>query len=190
VFGIHGLWPDYNDGSWPQFCDKEPFNPKEVSDVIIEMDDDWGSLACPSSDSHSFWKHEWTKHGTCSGLGQRGYFQAAINLYSKYDVTAALAEAGIHPDGKHYEIEHVRKAISTVLDGHLPGIDCNKDAKGNRQIYQVWICVAKNGSTLIQCPVFPRTECKGSVEFPAFDPSGHHRLISNGVNATAMKSST
>jgi len=192
VFGIHGLWPDYNDGSWPQFCDKEPFKPKEISDVLDKMDDDWGSLACPSSDSHSFWKHEWTKHGTCSGLGQHGYFEAAIDLYIKHDITGALANAGIVPDGKDYDIEEVRKAISTVLDGHLPGVDCNKDAKGKKQIYQVWIFVAKDGKTLIECPIFPRTECKGKVEFPVFDPSEghhHHLRIENDVLATPMKSS-
>lgn len=66
----------------------------QLSDVINEMDDDWGSLACPSSDSHTFWKHEWTKHGTCSGLGQHGYFKSAVDLYGKYDITAALAKHG------------------------------------------------------------------------------------------------
>ena len=66
----------------------------QFSDVIGKMDDDWGSLACPSSDSHSFWRHEWTKHGTCSGLGQHGYFESAIDLYGKYDITAALADHG------------------------------------------------------------------------------------------------
>lgn len=100
--------------------------------------------------------------------------------------------AGIVPDGKYYEIEEVRKAISTVLDGHLPGVDCNKDKKGKKQIYQVWICVAKDGKTLIECPIFPSTECKGKVEFPVFDPSEghhHHLRIENDVLATPMKSS-
>lgn len=97
--------------------------------------------------------------------------------------------AGIVPDGKHYQIEAIRKAISSVLDGHLPGVDCNKDGKGNRQLFQVYICVDKDGSTLIECPIFPRSECRGSVEFPVFDASqSHHRYISNSVDATAMKS--
>lgn len=187
VFGIHGLWPNYDDGSWPDFCTKEPFNPKELADVVDQMDDDWGSLACPASDSHSFWTHEWTKHGTCSGLGQHGYFQSAIDLYGKHDITGALAKAGILPDGKHYQVDAIRHAISTVLDGHLPGIDCNKDGHGNRQLYQVYICVGKDGKTLIECPIFPRNECKGSVEFPVFDPH-HHRLNSGGANDTGMRS--
>lgn len=72
----------------------------QISDVLDKMDDDWGSLACPSSDSHTFWKHEWTKHGTCSGLGQHGYFEAAIDLYIKHDITGALANAGEHSSHK------------------------------------------------------------------------------------------
>lgn len=66
----------------------------QVADVVDKMDQDWGSLACPSTDSTKFWNHEWTKHGTCSGLGQHDYFQSAINLYQNYDITTALANAG------------------------------------------------------------------------------------------------
>ena len=30
-FGIHGLWPNYQDGNYPQNCDsKNPFNPDKV----------------------------------------------------------------------------------------------------------------------------------------------------------------
>lgn len=62
--------------------------------MVEKLEDDWGSLACPSSDSKSFWSHEWSKHGTCSGLTQHEYFQSAIDLYGNYDITTALANAG------------------------------------------------------------------------------------------------
>jgi hypothetical protein len=68
----------------------------QVTDVLQQLDDDWGSLACPSSDSQTFWNHEWSKHGTCSGLSQHDYFQSAINLYGNYDITTALANAGTY----------------------------------------------------------------------------------------------
>jgi len=176
VFGIHGLWPNFNDGTYPSSCGNEPYNPQEVADVLQQLDDDWGSLACPSSDSQTFWNHEWSKHGTCSGLSQHDYFQSAISLYGNYDITTALANAGIVPDGSQYQIEDIRKAIGSVLNGHLPGVDCNKDGQRNRQLYQVYICVATDGSTLIDCPVFPSNECKGSVEFPVFDPSSQQAV--------------
>ena len=75
----------------------------QVADVLNQMDQDWGSLACPSTDSQNFWNHEWTKHGTCSGLTQHQYFQSAVDLYNQYDITAALAAAGtkffVQPSG-------------------------------------------------------------------------------------------
>lgn len=84
--------------------------------------------------------------------------------------------AGIVPDGGQYQIQDIRNAIASALNGHLPGVDCNKDEQGNKQLYQVYICVATDGSTLIECPVFPRNECKGSVEFPVFNAlQSHHR---------------
>ncbi|RVX23348.1 Ribonuclease 2 [Vitis vinifera] len=29
-FTIHGLWPDYNDGTWPACCTRSSFDRKEV----------------------------------------------------------------------------------------------------------------------------------------------------------------
>lgn len=166
-FGIHGLWPNYNDGGYPSKCGGDAFNPNVLSDVLADMNREWGSLACPSSDSESFWDHEWTTHGTCSGFSQHAYFKAALNLYNQYDLTGGLAAAGINPDGSQYNVEDIRNALQSVL-GQLPGIQCNKDQSGNRQLYQVYVCVATDGQTVIQCPVFPNNECKGSVEFPVY----------------------
>ncbi|CAM6081755.1 unnamed protein product [Calypogeia fissa] len=102
-------------------------------------------------------------------MNEHGYFHAALNLYTTYDTTGALANA----DGRQYKVEDIQNAISNALDGHLPGIECNKDDQSCKQLYQAYICVSTDGSTLIDCPVFPSNECTGLVEFPVFDASSY-----------------
>lgn len=78
-YTIHGLWPQYDSESWPQFCTKEVFN-KTIIKMLPEMSSDWHS--CYGS-NFDFWSHEWSKHGTCSGLQQIDYFNHILLLYSE-----------------------------------------------------------------------------------------------------------
>ncbi|XP_054784268.1 ribonuclease 2-like [Prosopis cineraria] len=62
-FTIHGLWPDYNDGTWPSCCSRSYFDPKEISTLTNALDKYWPSLSCGSpSTCHgtkgTFWAHE------------------------------------------------------------------------------------------------------------------------------------
>jgi ribonuclease T2 len=141
--------------------------PMQLNEVIDNMNKDWGTLACTSTHNEDFWEHEWSKHGTCSGFTQRYYFAASLNLYHDYDITAALADAGIVPDDRFYPISQISTAFTDLL-GFAPQIECNTDPEGNRQLFQVYICVAKDGKTLIQCPAAIRNPCQGSVQFPIF----------------------
>ncbi|XP_077213572.1 extracellular ribonuclease LE-like [Tasmannia lanceolata] len=169
-FGIHGLWPNYNDGSYPSNCDPDsPFDPSKVSDLTGKMKADWPTLACPSNSGLKFWSHEWNKHGTCSEsvLDQHGYFQAALNLKKQVDLLQILQNAGINPDGQFYSLESVSGAIKDAT-GYTPGIQCNADEEGNNQLYQIYLCVDTSGSNIIECPVLPRGGCSSKIEFPSF----------------------
>lgn len=169
-FGIHGLWPNYNDGTYPSNCDSNnPYDQSEVSDLISRMQQEWPTLACPSGTGSSFWSHEWDKHGTCSEsiLDQHSYFATALNLKNKLNILQILGNAGIRADGKSYSLSSIKSAIENGI-GYAPGIECNTDASGNSQLYQVYICVDTSGSNLIQCPVFPNGKCASNVEFPTF----------------------
>jgi len=71
-FVLHGLWPQYNkqvQGSfWPQFCNDDPGlrDPKSMLDIM------------PST---GLIRHEWQKHGTCTGLNAESYFDLARKAY-------------------------------------------------------------------------------------------------------------
>ncbi|RLN35699.1 Ribonuclease 1 [Panicum miliaceum] len=102
-FGIHGLWPNYaacrpdaatpnRTSCWPDFCNAtDTLNTSLITDMEADLRRSWGTLSCKSKDATDFWSHEWSRHGTCSGMGQHAYFRAAL------DLTGALLDAGIVP---------------------------------------------------------------------------------------------
>jgi len=78
-WGIHGLWPEWNSTSWPQFCNmSDPLDLKNIQPLIPLMKERWYS--CEGNNT-AFWEHEWLKHGTCTTLDQYGYFSVALYLY-------------------------------------------------------------------------------------------------------------
>lgn len=66
-FVLHGLWPQYNRG-WPQDCTNERLS--------LDLKRQFPNLY-PSA---KLYDHEWEKHGTCSGLGPKGYMQLSQQL--------------------------------------------------------------------------------------------------------------
>lgn len=76
-FVVHGLWPQYNNGGWPQFCSAEP----NVSENLIEK-------MMPIMPSRQLIRHEWAKHGTCSGLPPQDYFQTITRTFQSIRIPA------------------------------------------------------------------------------------------------------
>lgn len=146
-FTIHGLWPDYNDGSWPQCCNGPSFDENKIASLRGELERDWPSLSCSSpSDCHgkrgSFWEHEWEKHGTCAYPVIRdecGYFSTTLQLYSKYNILDILSAAGYSPDnGKEYPTRDLIAAIRKAV-GATPLLVCSQG-----EVMELRICFYKN----------------------------------------------
>ena len=72
---VHGLWPQFNNGSWPQDCTSTS---PVASDTVDHM--------MPIMPGRSLIQHEWSKHGTCSGLSTQDYFAAIEELYNGLQV--------------------------------------------------------------------------------------------------------
>jgi ribonuclease T2 len=81
---LHGLWPDNGDGTYPTKCTAEAFDYDLVTSAIglDKLEKLWPNVQKSegSSDYESFWEHEWTKHGTCTGLSQVQYFETAMKV--------------------------------------------------------------------------------------------------------------
>ena len=78
---IHGLWPN---GDGCNYCTSEKFDESSLSsDTLAGMNKYWKS--CEGSNSNTdFWSHEWSRHGTCSGMDQESYFATALQLFNIY----------------------------------------------------------------------------------------------------------
>lgn len=75
---IHGLWPQT-----ACYCPSEPY--KGITDTTLRNSllEAW-SAPCEGSSSDTLWSHEWTKHGSCSGLPIDTYFQRGLDLFSRH----------------------------------------------------------------------------------------------------------
>lgn len=77
-YTIHGLWPDPESSC--TFCSEEEFDEKKISANTLElMKIYWPN--CMNVNNEKFWEHEWSKHGTCTGMTQEEYFNKGIELF-------------------------------------------------------------------------------------------------------------
>ncbi|KAK4440941.1 Ribonuclease 2 [Sesamum alatum] len=90
-FTIHGLWPDYNDGTWPACCTGKRFDVKEISTLLGDLNKYWPSLSCSSpSNCHGgkgiFWEHE-------EVLREAGYVASNSEKYPLGGIVSAIQNA-------------------------------------------------------------------------------------------------
>jgi ribonuclease T2 len=69
-FVLHGLWPDGDNGTWPQWC---PSTVRVPAEVVRDM-------AC-TTPSPTLVAHEWGKHGTCMAPNPQAYFAQSKAMF-------------------------------------------------------------------------------------------------------------
>ena len=79
AFVLHGLWPQNNDGTYPQNCSNAPgpADPSQYADIYPDP----GLL-----------RHEWSTHGTCSGLSPDDFFTAARAAFRSVAIPSTLSQ--------------------------------------------------------------------------------------------------
>jgi ribonuclease T2 len=127
AFVVHGLWPQYDRG-FPEYCQVPA--PRLDRGVVSSMLD---LMPAP----HLIF-NEWDKHGTCSGLAPRAYFETIrkaravvkippeyINLQEPLSVTPAA-------------VEEAFKTANPGLSPNGMAIGCDK-----KRLTEVRICLSK-----------------------------------------------
>ena len=81
TFVLHGLWPQYDDG-WPSFCRTVQRDPTRGE--TAEMADIMGGAGLAF--------YQWKKHGRCSGLSARDYYQTARQAFAQVMIPELFAQ--------------------------------------------------------------------------------------------------
>lgn len=164
-FFIRGL-QTYNatTGNAVTKCSSASFYSDEITSLKDGLYAYWSNIGCPSNDGKNSWRSTWKTYGVCTTMSEVDYFKAALELRTKICLLSILAKKGIYPDYNMYKVDAIKSAIREEL-GVTPAIRCSKGPYGKFQLYEVHICVDKDGSTLIKCPVYPKFTCSDEVLF-------------------------
>lgn len=147
-FIVHGLWPQ-NEQGWPEHCDVQRAVPEEVVQGIADVMPARGLVY-----------HEWSAHGTCSGLEPAAYFEL---------VRRAFAGVTIPPDLLRPEqsIEQPPAAIAAAFlhaNPRLPGqslvVTCS--GQGAPRLREIHICLARDLTPRACSADVVRASCRAS----------------------------
>lgn len=151
AFTVHGLWPQYTRG-YPSDCATTAAPPsRRAIDAIL-----------PVMPSVGLIRHEWRKHGSCSGLAGDAFLKTTADLFARIVVPAAYraptAPRMVDPDAVEAEFIAANKlpadSIAVTCDG--------------RRLREVRICYARDLSGPTACPEVDRGGCRAaSVYLPA-----------------------
>jgi ribonuclease T2 len=127
-FVVHGFWPQYERG-YPEYCQVPA--PRLDRGIVSSMLD---LMPAPR-----LIFHEWDRHGTCSGLSPRAYFdnvrkaRALVKIPDEYlDLKEPLT---VSPD----EVEDAFVKANPGLTRGAIAVGCD-----NRRLREVRICVGKD----------------------------------------------
>ncbi|MBW9087834.1 ribonuclease [Rhizobium wenxiniae] len=128
-FIVHGLWPQHEKG-YPDFCrTSEPERvPRGLGETMFDIMPSMGLVG-----------HQWRKHGSCSGLGQKAYFEKVRAAFERVEIPADLS-SGNRP------LTFSADEIEQKFLGANPGMSRKGIAASceGRQLEEIRICLSKD----------------------------------------------
>lgn len=157
-FVLHGLWPQYASGGYPEACTSSNF--KGVSEALINR-------MLPIMPARGLIRHEWDKHGTCTGLTADAYFDQAAKAYRSIRIPEAYQQPAVDLPVALTQVRAGFQAANPGLDGNALSVICKK-----QYLTEVRICLSP---ALVPTPCGPdiRNQCRGDKVVLRAVRSGH-----------------
>ena len=143
-FVLHGLWPQYARGGWPASCTPQTH--------LSEAEMDKGAALFPT---RTLLKHEWAKHGTCSGLEPLEYLEKTDVALGAVAIPQQLQPFNTPPSLQANEIEALFRESNPRMGNHGMAVIC----KG-KVLSEVRVCLTKD-LAFAGCPRSVKSQCRG-----------------------------
>lgn len=127
-FVVHGLWPQYDRG-FPNYCERP--SPRLARNIMTSMLD---LMPAPG-----LIFNEWDKHGTCSGLGQRGYFEAVRKARANVKIPDEFLDLQQTRTIAPAAIEDAFIKVNPGLSNSAIAVTCDRN-----RLTEVRICMSKD----------------------------------------------
>jgi ribonuclease T2 len=150
-FVVHGLWPQNLAGPWPAFC--LPVSPVPPALAARE------TAIMPDAEMI---EHEWTKHGSCSGLKVDAYFAAIDRAFAAFHRPAALSQANHPVTLALAEAKRALVAANPGLEPDMIAIRCTPEG----EVEELRLCLDR-GFGYRACGADQVDACPATVRFPA-----------------------
>jgi ribonuclease T2 len=142
AFVVHGLWPQYDRG-FPEYCQVPA--PRLDRGIVSSMLD---LMPAP----HLIF-NEWDRHGTCSGLAPRAYFEAVRKARAVVKIPAAFLDLKEPLNVAPVAVEDAFKTANPGLTPNGMAVGCDK-----KRLTEVRICLSKEFQ-FRDCPEIARRSC-------------------------------
>jgi ribonuclease T2 len=126
-FVVHGFWPQYERG-FPEFCRvPSPRIDRNLVNAMLDL------MPAPP-----LVFHEWDKHGTCSGLEPKAYFETVRKARAVVKIPEGYLELNRIKTVTPNEVEEEFVKANPGLPRDAIAITCD-----NRRLQEVRICMSK-----------------------------------------------
>lgn len=126
-FVLHGLWPQFNAGGYPQTCESN-VGVDRAAEVV-------GRTLYPSP---QLMAHEWARHGTCSGLAPLDYFRTADRATAVLHIPAGFEAPRADQHLTAGQILAAFGAANPALPPHAMTVACSR-----KELSEVRLCLTQ-----------------------------------------------